>query len=365
MLEVYMFRFDISKDILRYYKPYEFKDINFTNIKGMLENIKNQDPYFEFEGVSHVKISNICVSIEEDIKNIISFFGYSLTIEPLSTFRAYKDLKINDDDFMAHFSKFEALCDKNDLNLYKSLKWLFYASPLRDYKDQYLGESAFVFVNEMIKKYPQKQVQFLQIINNIENGIYHHLDISNYIFRDELNIENIIYTLKQRLKETSLLQEIPNTNISNSHFVTKSAKECCSTDKKDFKHKLNDFNIAIYPNNEKEIFKFTKMLGAKNIKFEMSKFPDFSNILKLEPNMAYSIAGDIMIDAIDSGADFILVNDALSFYLFDSCANKLISTTNREFNGFYVLTLHELYEICFGDSVPKSIKTHKLKVELI
>lgn len=365
MIEVYMFRFDAKKDILRYYKPYEFKDIYFTTLKEMFEEIKKQDPYFEFDNTTHVKISNICVNINENIQNIISHFGKSITIEPLSTLRVYKDLKINDDDFMAHFDKFSPFCDKEDFEFYKSLQWLYYASPLRAYKDDYIAESAFVFVNEMIKKYPQKQKEFLKIINNYENGIYHHIDISKYIFNDVLNVENIIHTLKQRLKESSLYLEIKPPHITSSNFIHQNEKECLSTDKKDFKHKLNDFNIAVYSQKKDNIFKFTKMLGAKNINFDMDKFPDISNILSLEPQMAYNIAGDIMLDAIDNGADFMVVNDEISFYLFDTCSKKLQAQTNREFGNFYVLSLKELYEICFGDNIPNSIKTHKLKVWLI
>lgn len=65
-------------------------------------------------------------------------------------------MKINDDDFIQNFNKFKPLCDEDDFKFYKSLSWLYYATPLRNYKNDYIAESAFVFVNEMIKKYPKK-----------------------------------------------------------------------------------------------------------------------------------------------------------------------------------------------------------------
>lgn len=361
MLEIELFRFDKNIDFIRYYKPYEFSSINFSSLRQLFELIKQDDPYFEFSGVKFVKIQNICVSIDENIQNILSKFGHSLKIEPLDTFRVYKDLLIDNSDFMGVFELFAPLCDDDDKKFYLSLEHFYYTYPIRAFKRNFIGDSSFIFADKMIEKYPQKKARFLQIITNENNGIFYHLDLQNQIFDMEFPLENIVKSLFNMAMELNLVDFTPF--CADKNFKIADISQICSTELKDFKFKLNNFSVATY--GDTEISKFTKMLAANNIAYEMSKIPSLATLYAHDPALAHKIAGEIMLDAIDNGADFMVVNDAFSFYLFDTCAKKLQNAVNRAFNDFYVLSLNELYEICVGNKIPHSLRHHYLKVFMI
>lgn len=360
MLEIELFRFDKNIDFVRYYKPYEFDIINFASLRQLFELIKQDDPYFEFNGAKFVKIQNICVNIDENIQNILNKFGNLLRIEPVDTFRVYKDLLIDNSDFTDIFKLFAPFCDKDDEKLYLSLENFYYAYPIRALKPDFIGDSAFIFANKMIEKYPQKKAQFLKIITNSHNGIFYHLNLQNYIFSTEIKLENIVKSLFDMALELNLIDFTPLKIDIN--FKIANANQICATELKNFKFKLNNFNVATY--GDDAILKFTKMLAANNIAYEMSNISSLFTLFCHDCEFAYKIAGEILLDAIDCGADFMVVNDAFSFYLFDTCAQKLQECVNRKFNDFYVLSLNELYEICIGNDT-HSIKRHNLKVWLI
>ncbi|HEH3855630.1 TPA: hypothetical protein SGZ32_001619, partial [Campylobacter jejuni] len=88
------------------------------------------------------------------------------------------------------------------------------------------------------------------------------------------------------------------------------------------------------------------------------------SLLNLNPTLSYKIAADIVLDAYDSGADFMVVKEEKDFYLFDTCAKKLMQTSKRDFEDFYILSRFEFLALIEGIQAP-SLKNHTLKVSLI
>lgn len=46
------------------------------------------------------------------------------------------------------------------------------------------------------------------------------------------------------------------------------------------------------------------------------------------------MAANIILDAYDSGADFMVVNQAKDFYMFDTCSKKLMQDSGRDLRIF-------------------------------
>ncbi|HBD8977919.1 TPA: hypothetical protein KLB38_001647, partial [Campylobacter jejuni] len=131
---------------------------------------------------------------------------------------------------------------------------------------------------------------------------------------------------------------------------------------KKIKHNFKDFNIAFYGFNACDTLK--SKLEAKFISYENSTKNNGFTLLNLNPILSYKMAADIVLDAYDSGADFMVVKEEKDFYLFDTCAKKLMQTSKRDFEDFYILSRFEFLALIQGIQAP-SLKNHTLKVNLI
>ncbi|EJD3115475.1 hypothetical protein M1V02_001488, partial [Campylobacter jejuni] len=182
--------------------------------------------------------------------------------------------------------------------------------------------------------------------------IFYHLENKNEILETTIkNLQNEMLNLG--LFDKNILHfDLPKTNAFDNEI-----KEL-----KEIKHNFKDFNIAFYGFNACDTLK--SKLEAKFISYENSTKNNGFTLLNLNPTLSYKMAADIVLDAYDSGADFMVVKEEKDFYLFDTCAKKLIQTRKRDFEDFYILSRFEFLALIQGIQAP-SLKNHTLKVSLI
>ncbi|EHQ4926402.1 DUF5644 domain-containing protein, partial [Campylobacter jejuni] len=221
-----------------------------------------------------------------------------------------------------------------------------------DYLPEYMGDGVFYLASKMIEKYPEKKIEILKTLADKEKGIFYHLESKNEILETTIkNLQNEILNLE--LFDKNILHfDLPKTNAFDNEI-----KEL-----KEIKHNFKDFNIAFYGFNACDTLK--SKLKAKFISYENSTKNNGFTLLNLNPTLSYKMAADIVLDAYDSGADFMVVKKEKDFYLFDTCAKKLMQTSGREFEDFYVLSRFEFLALIEGIQAP-SLKNHTLKVSLI
>ncbi|KAA6230866.1 hypothetical protein FMM58_04030 [Campylobacter sp. LR291e] len=351
-LELRIFRFDKDKDYEAYYKPYVYKNYeNFAMLYDLLLQIQDDDIYFSFDKneSSFVLVNKQAFSLSTPLSEILQLCGFELIIQPLSTKRAVYDLIIDKSDFLDKFKLIEELVSKEDKKLYEGLDYLYYTSEILEYLPEYLGDSFFYFVNEMIQKYPLKKRKFLSLIADKERGIFYHLSTKNE------NLEKIISNLQNEiLKEGLFDKKLLKANLKDDEIK----KNHLSSIKYDFK----DFNIACYGFNPCENLRAKIKANFVDYDFKSKSSP--YTLLNLNENLAYKIAANIILDAYDSGSDFLVVAKNNDFYLFDTCAKKLMNESGRDFDDFYVLTRAEFISL-IGGEVSSSLKNHNLKVSLI
>jgi len=348
-LELRIFRFDKDKDYEAYYKPYVYTSYeNFTTLFDLLLQICYDDIYFDFlkDENSYVFVNKKLFRLDTSLSEILNTQGFELVISPLSEKRAIKDLIIDKSDFLAQFTYFKGL-DSCDKKFYESLDHLYYSSEVLEFLPQYFGDSFFYFVAKMIEKYPKRKREFLDLISDKEKGIFYHLKTQNE------DLERSILALKKELFEQNLLDEnafiTKQIEVKNPHFPR-------------VKHDFKDFNIAIYGFELSKEFK--NKLQARFVNYENASKNNGFVFLKQDPHLAYKMAASILLDAYDSGADFLLVDDEDDFYIFDTCAKNLMKQSNREFEDFYILRLEELLALIQGEK-PQSLKEHRLRVTLV
>ncbi len=310
--------------------------------------------YFDFDKDedTYIVVNKQIIPLFTPLEKIAKEFDFSLCIEPLSTKRAIKDLIIDKNDFLDKYKYLEKFGDEEDKKLYAKYDYLYYASEILDYLPEYMGDGVFYLASKMIEKYPEKKIEILKTLADKEKGIFYHLESKNEILETTIkNLQNEILNLG--LFDKNILHfDLPKTNAFDNEI-----KEL-----KEIKHNFKDFNIAFYGFNACDTLK--SKLKAKFISYENSIKNNGFSLLNLNPTLSYKIAADIILDAYDSGADFMVVKEEKDFYLFDTCAKKLMQTSGREFEDFYILSRFEFLALIQGIQAP-SLKNHTLKVNLI
>ncbi|EAJ0348444.1 hypothetical protein YZ38_03740 [Campylobacter lari] len=132
------------------------------------------------------------------------------------------------------------------------------------------------------------------------------------------------------------------------------------------KYFFDKFNIGVYQgfSHANCSLELAKILKANIIDFERKYKSCGYGFLSLNAQLAYKSAAAIILDAYDSGCDFLVVEDFYSFYMFDKCSKELQAISNRNFEDFYILSFAELANLALG-IVPYTLKKHKLKVSLV
>ncbi len=74
-------------------------------------------------------------------------------------------------------------------------------------------------------------------------------------------------------------------------------------------------------------------------------------MLNLNPTLSYKIAADIVLDAYDSGADFMVVKEEKDFYLL-ILVLKTYANKWKEFEDFYILSRFEFLALIQGIQAP-------------
>jgi succinate dehydrogenase/fumarate reductase-like Fe-S protein len=235
-LNVRMFRFNADTDYLRYYKDY---DITTSSNKvyrliDLLKDIKKSDKLVNFstDKNSYIVVNSQIVKLDTLVSEVTAKFGSSLQLEPLSTKRAKNDLSINNSDFKEKLSIFDFITDVNDRMRYQNYEHLYYASDILKYNDDFVGDSAFALAYELIRKYPEREVEILEKIAD-ENGIWLYTADGNLFNECEAKeLDQKVKFLKQRILSklsTCLVKKI-NKDITDSFELPSNFKKVLNKD---------------------------------------------------------------------------------------------------------------------------------------
>ena len=337
MQRVEIFRFDVKRDVLAYFKPYFLEISDFANLNELFAHIKSIDPYFSpFEGF--VKINGVVVSTAQPLANLAQNFRDELCIAPLDEKRAVLDLAINDDDFWAKFEPFASFCKRADKELYASFKPYFYADFVREYEPNFIGAAAIMLAHHLYKN--EKNDEILKLMS-AKNGVLIACELDDLLFEGSEKYTEAIEFFK----------EILGVKSAKKHENELEKIEKLS--------KFKEFKIAIKD-------KLSANLSDYKANFiELSaKVPCGYDLLKVDEELACKLASKIIFAAFDSGADFLLASNEAEFYIFDTLAKKLEKSANRSLQGFYVLRVSELMALENGE-IPSGLKEHVLKVVII
>ncbi len=145
--------------------------------------------------------------------------------------------------------------------------------------------------------------------------------------------------------------------------------------KEKVKNSFDNFQAALYLgsyqcqlSNLSDISSYAKIaqsIGLKFIDYSLKNQVDGYEINDVVQDLSYKMAGGLMLDMFDNAADFVLINDARSFIMFDEHQKKLEKSTGREI-GLAVFNVAQLLLLAFGvaDKDKIGLSEHKVNSDI-
>jgi succinate dehydrogenase / fumarate reductase cytochrome b subunit len=186
----------------------------------------------------------------------------------------------------------------------------------------------------------------------------------SYILNNDAFKQEVEKTLNRLELTTAFLANIVHIN---AFLLDKDTIEYVGNN---LKHSFENFKAAAYigpsldfdAETNKNISSLLEAMKLKRLRFEREFLPSGYNIYKYSPRIAYKMSGAILFDAYDSGADFLISNDAQTFYMFDVCRKEIEKVVGRS-TPIYLLTPSQMILMALGITDKKTLGFDSYKVK--
>jgi succinate dehydrogenase/fumarate reductase-like Fe-S protein len=360
-LHVELFRFDSKVDYLPYYKKYTIEYQNGDTILSVLNKINAIDKFgYEPSVEFNLQINGLYLSVKEYIVNIVDRVGSDFKIEPISIYRATNDLLIDKRDYLEKILMFKNFITPMDLDEYaQNFELDYYASNTYNINRDYIGDHALLIANDIIEQNPEHTQEILEMISSKEDGIWYHTSLQNRVFNydysKELRIQKLlsmfdkvqtIQGVKASLATEVKNEEKPNVNISQE---------------------FSGFNIATYEGvSQKSVESSIKAAKASYVDISMKNedLAPYSTIVS--DDFSLKIAGNILLQAKDENADFIVVRNKSDILLFDNKQKQIEEAVGREID-MPVVSQEQFVKLLEGEKNKQALgfEQHKVNISFL
>ncbi len=346
---VELFRFDKDTDYLPYFKKYNLKIDENISVNELLELINSKEA-FGFEQGCNLKINNIFLNSSEILAEVIEKFGTNLKIEPISTYRSMKDLIIDNSDFVNKLNILAEYLSQDEISEALSTYELdYYASNTLNFNRDYIGDHVLYLASKIISTKPELKKEILNILDDSEVGAYFHTSLKNRVFRFDEQKENKIKTL------ISMLPKVEK--FENSIIDVKDFEEQSKT--------FTGFNIAVFKGGlDLNLEELVSKSGANLVKLDSINFDIPYAASKVDEKFPLMVSGEVLLEAKDASADFVLVGDQNSFNIFDSKQKQIEKYIGREI-GLPIISKSEFISLLEGKRDKSIFSAHKVAVSFL
>ncbi len=362
-IEISLFKFDYKSDYLPYYKKYFLKIKNEKTLLDILNSINSiENFYYENKQNFELVVNDLYTNCSVSIKDLVEKFGNELTIEPISIRRAMNDLIINEDDFRNKLLILEEILNENDIQRYEEYKRYFYASNSLKLKKEYIGDAIILLASDIIEENENLKDDILDKLKEEKYSLEFHTSLENKLFNFDKNIENKILKIKEDLKLIKKIEK-QNFKINKSSSITfPSFKE-----EKTLKHTFKGFNIAYY--SQKECEKTTSLLNkleARMVPLKSKNNDLAKTTFHINQEFTFELVAEVILEAFDNEANFLVVDNEADFYLFDFNRKELEKVSGREI-PLPIIYTNELSNLAYGyfDEAKKSLVKHYINPKII
>jgi len=323
-LNVRAFFFNAKTDYLPYYKHFTITLDADAKAVEILKNIKEENENFAYPEEKLVfKINELVVTGDETIGKIVERCGSELQIDPVLSYRSNHCLVINDDDFMQRFELLAPYASEEDKAYYESLYALHYASESSKFNHDYIGDAILLLAHRMISNGNAHKAGILKAIGDPYNGL-NACEYENNLFYAQEHTETIeaLHGMTEPPAKNRLLEKI-------SQKLSKDAVAAHAIDT------LDGQGVAFYAAHSQtptqaEVFEAIEAAGCRVVRFGREKKLCGRSLIGREENLAYLKAATTLLDALDSGAEVLIVADDADLEMFNRHYKAIEKRIGRE-----------------------------------
>ena len=341
-LEIRAFFFNAKTDYLPYYKNFNITVDADATAKDLLAEIQEVNENFSYPKQKLVmKVNGLVVEAKQSVSSIVERLGTSLQIDPVSSYRSNDGLKINDNDFMQSFELLAPYASESDLKYYKTLYALHYASETENFDREYIGDAVLVLAHKMISEGSEDKDAILEAITSVHSGLL-DCEYENNLFNAEDHTASI-EALKAMVKPEdtpSLCSQIIARFSKNEKEVTEVvvAKRAAETI-----DGIEEKQVAHYAGlaSHDAMHKLIGEIGMKGIHFSRANKLCGVGILEDNKDLALKKAGAVLLDAYDSGAEVLLVEDIAALDMFREHFSSIEKVIGRKIIGLELISAED------------------------
>lgn len=354
-LEIKLFRFNHSMDYLPYYRTYKIEYTKDECIYDILNKI-NEIEQFSYDTKENciMNINSSFVLADTLITEIVEKLGVELTIEPVSLYRATIDLVINAKDYAEKLALFdEYLSDAQKETFKEKYKLEYYASHSMIVNKDYIGDHCLLVADEIIINNPELEKEVLEIISHNDTGILYHTTLNKRLFINRYDVEEVYKKLLSKI-----------TKYKNINCEKKEKSDL--PENLEISQYFKGFVIGLY-NSEGCIYrKLIKQSRATYIHLDSRRNDLALNSQLINKDFSLKIAGEILLEAKDRSADFLIVQNQDDLAVFDGMQSKIQRVVNRDIN-LPIITEEQFVMLLKGekDTNKLGFNQHKIKVSFL
>lgn len=327
MIDIKLFKFDSKTDYLPYYKSYELELKSVKTVSDVLNAINSIEKFGYISDENFfLRVNDIFVSSDANISDLITEDN-ELVIEPLSINRAINDLIIDTKDYQEKLNFLDAYftSEEKALMIKEKVYMLeYYASNTLHFNPDYIGEHVLFLAAELIQKDPSLKEELSSLVD-IDNGIRIRSSLQHRV-------------LNANEEPTSTFPDVIVTSEPIQY--------------------LDNFNIALFCGiNNSSFEKAIQRSKASYVELKSKHF----DIPTSSDKLSYLMAGNILLEAKDNNADFLVVNNEAELKLFDAKQKNIEKTMGREIK-LPVLTRDEFTQLLQGST---NFNSRKVKIPFV
>ena len=341
-LEIRAFFFNAKTDYLPYYKNFNINVDADATAKDLLAQIQEANENFSYPKQKLVmKINGLVVEAKQPVSELVERLGTSLQIDPVNSYRANDGLKINDDDFMKSFEILAPYASEADLKYYKTLYALHYASETENFDREYIGDAVLVLAHKMITEGSEHPEAILDAITSANSGLF-DCEYENNLFNAQDHTAVI-----DELKAMAKPEEGPSLCAQLiARFSNKEEKEVETVVQKRAVETIENLDVkqvAHYHGliSHDAMHKLIGEMGMKGVHFSRSGKLSGLSILEDNKALALNKAGAILLDAYDSGAEVLVVEDVAVLDMFKKNFSTVEKTIGRKMIGLELISAED------------------------
>ena len=354
-LEIKLFRFNHSMDYLPYYRTYKIEYTKDDCIYDILNKINEIEQFsYDTKENCNLNINHSFLSADLLVTDIVEKLGIELTIEPVSLYRATTDLVINEKDYAEKLALFDAyLSDEQKETFKEKYKLEYYASHSMIVNKDYIGDHCLLIADEIISENPKLEKEVLEIITNNDTGILYHTTLKKRLFVNRFDVDEVYVKLLNKI-----------TKYKNINLVKKEKSEL--PENLEISQYFKGFIVGLY-NSEGCIYrKLIKQSRATYIHLDSRRNDLALNSQIINKEFSLRIAGEILLEAKDRSADFLIVQNKEDLAIFDGMQSKIATVVNRDIN-LPIITEEQFVMLLQGekDTTKLGFNQHKVKVSFL